>query len=431
MATYDSYKDSGVKWLGQIPSHWDTGKMREFFSERKQLSQDGSETLLSVSEYSGITPSVNDSGENFSRSASLIGYKKCKSSDLIINIMLAWKRGLGISDYDGIVSPAYCVFVTHNINPHYANYLLRTDLYTAEFKRNSTGIIESRLRMYPDDFKNIICIHPPKREQEAIVAYLDKVTAEIDRAIEAQKKMIDALNERKQIIITRAVTRGLNPDAPLRDSGIDWLGQIPAHWEVMKLGSLGITSNGISNDASYFGEGYPFVSYSDVYKNFSLPDVIRGLAKSSERDQKVFSVKRGDVFFTRTSETVDEIGFSSVCLNTIHQAVFAGFLIRFRPKENIIVPEFSKFYFRASCHRNYFVKEMNLVTRASLSQQLLKGLTVLLPPKSEQISIADFLNSKVKGLDNFIENCKRMISLLQERKQIIINEVVTGKKKVI
>ena len=199
----------------------------------------------------------------------------------------------------------------------------------------------------------------------------------------------------------------------------------------MKLGSLGVISNGISNDASYFGEGFPFVSYSDVYKNFSLPKEIRGLAKSSERDQKVFSIQRGDVFFTRTSETADEIGFSSVCLETIPKAVFAGFLIRFRPKENIIVPEFSKFYFRASCHRNYFVKEMNLVTRASLSQQLLKGLTVLLPPKSEQNSIADFLNSKITDLDNSIENCERMISLLQERKQIIINEVVTGKTKVI
>ena len=199
----------------------------------------------------------------------------------------------------------------------------------------------------------------------------------------------------------------------------------------MKLGSLGVTSNGISNDASYFGEGYPFVSYSDVYKNFSLPNEIRQLAKSSERDQMFFSVKRGDVFFTRTSETVDEIGFSSVCLKTIPQAVFAGFLIRFRPIENIIVPEFSKFYFRASCHRNYFVKEMNLVTRASLSQQLLKGLTVLLPPKSEQISISDYLNFKITSLDNYIETCKKMISLLQERKQVIINEVVTGKKKVI
>ena len=122
------------------------------------------------------------------------------------DLLLAWKRGLGVSSYDGIVSPAYCVFSTHKINPPFANYLLRTDLFIAEFKRNSTGIIESRLRMYPDDFKNIMCLFPPTSEQEATVAYLDKVTGEIDRAIEARQKMIDALNERKQIIINEVVT---------------------------------------------------------------------------------------------------------------------------------------------------------------------------------------------------------------------------------
>ena len=235
MATYDNYKDSGVKWLGKIPSHWEVCKMRKFFSERKELSQSGKETLLSVSEYKGITQSVNEDGENVSRSASLIGYKKCQKNDLIINIMLAWKRGLGITTYDGIVSPAYCVFHTSSLNPQYANYLLRTDLYIAEFKRNSSGIIDSRLRMYPDDFKNILCLTPPPVEQEAIVAYLDKAVGEIDRAIETQQKMIDALNERKQIIISHAVTRGFNQEAPLRDSGIDWLGQIPAHWEVIPM----------------------------------------------------------------------------------------------------------------------------------------------------------------------------------------------------
>ena len=142
MAAYDSYKDSGVKWLGKVPSHWEITKMRAHFSERKQFSKFGKETLLSVSEYSGITPSINEDGENISRSESLEGYKICNASDLVINIMLAWKRGLGISQFNGIVSPAYCVFETHNINPSYANYLLRTDTFIAEFKRNSTGIIE-------------------------------------------------------------------------------------------------------------------------------------------------------------------------------------------------------------------------------------------------------------------------------------------------
>ena len=404
MATYDSYKDSGVKWLGQIPSHWDTGKMREFFSERKQLSQDGSETLLSVSEYSGITPSVNDSGENVSRSASLIGYKKCKSSDLIINIMLAWKRGLGISDYDGIVSPAYCVFVTHNINPHYANYLLRTDLYTAEFKRNSTGIIESRLRMYPDDFKNIICIHPPKREQEAIVAYLDKVTAEIDRAIEAQHKMIDALNERKQIIITRAVTRGLNHDAPLRDSGIDWLGLIPAHWDFCKL--------------KYFIR----IKSGDAISNTQLSDngkylVYGGGEPLGRYDQ--YNIDKGNIVIGR-------VGARCGCITPIYGKAWAT--------DNALVVSCEGIDYQFLIHC-LIAADLNKMASTN-AQPLLTGTKVkntyiTVPNLTEQKEIVSHIERATKSIYLSIANCERMISLFQERKQIIINEVVTGKKKVI
>ena len=432
MATYESYKDSGVKWLGQIPSHWEVKKLRAFFSEVCDVNSALKVRNQLQFKYGTIVPKP-DSGIDETVLKTISKYTVVYPGDIIINGLnlnydfISFR--VGKVNESGVITSAYIAMRPNSgLSPKFYEYMLKAMDAKKVFHGFGTGI---RSTLSFKELKHKLLPLVPLEEQEAIVAYLDKVMAEIDRAIEAQQKMIDALNERKQIIITRAVTRGLNPDAPLRDSGIDWLGQIPEHWKVMKLGSLGVTSNGISNDASYFGEGYPFVSYSDVYKNFSLPNEIRQLAKSSERDQMFFSVKRGDVFFTRTSETVDEIGFSSVCLKTIPQAVFAGFLIRFRPIENIIVPEFSKFYFRASCHRNYFVKEMNLVTRASLSQQLLKGLTVLLPPKSEQISISDYLNFKITSLDNYIETCKKMISLLQERKQVIINEVVTGKKKVI
>ncbi len=427
MATYENYKDSGVKWFGQIPSHWEVKKLRAFFDRRNHKVSETEYAPLSVTK-NGIVPQM----ENVAKSKDSDNRRLVRIGDFVINSRSDRKGSSGVSELEGSVSFVNTIMVPRKgVIPAFCNYLLKSYAFIEENYRNGHGIVADLWTTSFDEQKLIKIAMPVPEEQKAIVAYLDKVTGDINRAIEAQQKMIDTLNERKQIIITRAVTRGLNPDTPLRYSGIDWLGEIPEHWEVMKLGSLGVISNGISNDASYFGEGFPFVSYSDVYKNFSLPKEIRGLAKSSERDQKVFSIQRGDVFFTRTSETADEIGFSSVCLETIPKAVFAGFLIRFRPKENIIVPEFSKFYFRASCHRNYFVKEMNLVTRASLSQQLLKGLTVLLPPKSEQNSIADFLNSKITDLDNSIENCERMISLLQERKQIIINEVVTGKTKVI
>ena len=408
MATYESYKDSGVKWLGQIPSHWETGKMREFFSERKQLSQDGSEMLLSVSEYSGITPSTNDAGENVSRSASLVGYKKCKASDLIINIMLAWKRGLGISEYDGIVSPSYFVFGIRNINPRYANYLLRTDLYTAEFKRNSTGIIESRLRMYPDNFKNIVCIKPPRNEQEAIVTYLDKITGDIDRAIEAQQKMIDALNERKQIIITRAVTRGLNPDAPLRDSGIDWLGKIPQHWEIIPMRYLCKMKTGDKDTIMRDDNGkYPFYVRSphiEHINTYSYDGEAVLMAGDGVGAGKVFHYVNGKFDY--------------------HQRVYN--FHQFKRITGMFL------YFYLKCNFRYKIEEGGAKSTVdSVRLPWLKAFPICVMPKDEQQSIVEHIHKSTGPIDCALSNCERMISLLLERKQIIINEVVTGKTKVI
>lgn len=209
-----------------------------------------------------------------------------------------------------------------------------------------------------------------------------------------------------------------------KDSGVQWLGQIPGHWKTMRLGLLGDCANGVSKGGDYFGEGYPFVAYSDVYKNMELPHTVEGLAKSTEDDRQRYSIEYGDVFFTRTSETIQEIGFSSTCLKTIPNAVFAGFLIRFRPSSNELVPEFSKYYFRCNNLRSFYITRMNLVTRASLSQSLLRQLTVVLPPISEQKSIANYLDDKCKKIDQMIVGKQKQLELLTEMKQRIISDTV-------
>lgn len=384
--------------------------------------------LLSVSEYSGITPSTNDAGENVSRSASLVGYKKCKASDLIINIMLAWKRGLGISEYDGIVSPAYCVFRTQNINPRYANYLLRTDLYTAEFKRNSTGIIESRLRMYPDDFKNIVCIKPPRNEQEAIVEYLDVVTGDIDRAIEAQQKMIDALNERKQIIITRAVTRGLNPDAPLRDSGIDWLGQIPEHWEVSQLKRFASLILGKMLDT----KGGSAINWSRYIcaKDVHFDGVDTSDLKSmyfSAKEQTMYRVVDGDVLIVEGGAGA---GGCAIAKNIPENTFIQNSIIIIRPKLGLN-KEYIAYLMQSFVKRGYIEFACNKATIPHFTKEKVERVPISVPPIEEQKQIVSHINSIISPIEDSIGQCERMISLLQERKQIIINEVVTGKTKVI
>ncbi|HEB9336561.1 TPA: restriction endonuclease subunit S [Campylobacter coli] len=210
-----------------------------------------------------------------------------------------------------------------------------------------------------------------------------------------------------------------------KDSGIEWLGEIPEHWEIVKLKYLGNFQNGISINSEAFGAGYPFVSYGDVYNNISIPFNVKGLVNSTEIDRKVYSVKQGDIFFTRTSETIDEIGISSVCLKTIENAVFAGFLIRFRAYKKILDNNFTKFYFRRNLNQYFFAKENGLVTRASLSQELLGKLPVIIPPLKEQEQIANFLDEKCEQIANFIEKKEKLISLLKEQKQALINETIT------
>lgn len=203
-----SLKDSGVDWIGMIPEHWELRRFKSIFTECKSITQTGEENLLSVSEYYGVARRIDkmEDGEYESRANSLIGYKVCKKNDLVINIMLAWKRGLGFSNFDGIVSPAYAVYRGKNIVPHYFHYLMRTDIYVTEYKRNSKGIIDSRLRMYTDRFNNIMSIFPPIPEQQTIADYLDEKCSKIDAAIENIGKQINALKRLKRALINEVIT---------------------------------------------------------------------------------------------------------------------------------------------------------------------------------------------------------------------------------
>lgn len=202
-------KDSGIEWIGEVPEHWEVKRMKDIFFERKELSLTGEEDLLSVSEFYGVArrkDKMNSDEEFESRADSLVGYKICKAHDLVINIMLAWKTGLGISDNDGIVSPAYAVYEGRNIASHFYHYLLRSGMYVKEFKRHSKGIIDSRLRLYNDRFNNISAIYPPLPEQRAIATYLDDKCAKIDTIVSNLNKQISRYGDLKRSLIDEVIT---------------------------------------------------------------------------------------------------------------------------------------------------------------------------------------------------------------------------------
>lgn len=324
----------------------------------------------------------------------------------------------------------FCIRVNKEyMDARYFTYEITSTRYYDDLRMDATGTTFKSIKQ--NNLKQSRLLVPPISEQQAIADYLDEKCLKIDEIIVEAKVSIEEYKDLKQSVIFEVVTKGLDKTAEVKDSGYDFLGYIPDGWEMCKVRHLGTAQNGISIGGDAFGSGYPFVSYGDVYKNYSLPKSVDKLVQSSEEDRKRYSVEKGDWFFTRTSETIDEVGFSCVCEETIPDAVFAGFLIRVRPFNNRIYTRFAKYYFRSKHLRAFFVKEMNLVTRASLSQGLLKDTPVVVPPYDEQIEIANYLEDRCATIDGIIKDKESLIKDLEAYKKSLIYEVVTGKRRVV
>lgn len=430
-------KDSGIEWIGEIPKEWKVCKL-------KNITQDF---------YSGGTPTTSR-GEFYTESKE---NPFVNISDLSNNNYLfqtgKYLTDLGIDDKNLKLVPANSILyglyasiglISENVMPVYISQAILSfkaqKNYSQLFLKYWLENLKRNLQIYykgttqnnlnSEIVRSFPALIPPVYDQQKIASYLDDKCSKIDTIIEKEQVIIEKLREYKQSLITEAVTKGLDTDVERKDSGSEYLGLIPQNWKLYKIRFLGKLQNGISKGGESFGLGYPFVSYGDVYKNFQLPESVEGLVESTESEQNNYSVELGDVFFTRTSETIEEVGLSSVCLKTLPKATFAGFLIRFRPHLNILKPTFSKYYFRSTHHRFYMAKEMNLVTRASLGQELLKNMLVLIPDMKEQEMIADYLENKCSEIDKAILNKESLIEKLTEYKKSLIYEVVTGKKEV-
>lgn len=419
-------KDSGIAWIGEIPEEWELSKIGAVYEERNQKVSDADFPPLSVTKQ-GVVPQLETAAKTIDgENRKLI----CKN-DFVINSRSDRRGSCGISEYDGSCSLINTVLKPRrNMCNAYYSFVFRSERFADEFYRWGNGIVDDLWSTKWSNMKRIYIPAPSLQEQHRIADYLDRKCSQIDAIIARQQAVIEKLKAYKLSVITEAVTKGLNPVVPMKDSGIDFIGSIPEAWRICRLRNIGTLQNGISKGGEFFGHGFPFVSYGDVYRNFSLPVQVAGLIDSSDEERRNYSVESGDIFFTRTSETIEEVGFSSVCEETIPDATFAGFLIRVRPFTDDLVPKFAKYYFRSNHHRYYLVKQMNLVIRASLGQDLLKSMPVLVPPKDEQISIAAYLDKKCGAIESSIEYKQRVIERLTAYKKSLIYEVVTGKKEV-
>lgn len=427
-------KDTGIEWIGIIPSSWTIFPANGVFSEVKEKNTDLKFTNAFSFKYGEIVDKkqVGDVDNNLKETLS--SYTIVRKNTIMINgLNLNYdfvSQRVAIVNESGVITSAYLAIQPdeNKINPRFVLYLLKSYDYQQVFHGLGSGI---RKTLKYQNFKKIMIVAPTLSEQQAIADYLDETCSEIDEIIAEAKASIHEYKELKQSVIFETVTKGLDKNVEMKDSGYDFIGYIPSKWEMCKVRHLGTAQNGISIGGDAFGLGHPFVSYGDVYKNYSLPKTVDKLVQSSEEDRKRYSVEKGDWFFTRTSETIEEVGFSCVCEETIPDAVFAGFLIRIRPFNNRIYTGFAKYYFRSNHLRTFFVKEMNLVTRASLAQGLLKDAPVIVPPYDKQIEIANYLENRCAVIDGVIKDKESTIADLEAYKKSLIYEVVTGKRRVV
>jgi type I restriction enzyme S subunit len=414
---YPEYRAAEGEWLGSIPSHWKVRRLKFLLREIDQRSTSGKEQLLRVSQYTGVTTRTRADGSEGvnTRADSLIGYKCVEPDDLVINIMLAWNGSMGVSRYTGISSPAYCVYrFGSEAIPWYYHNLLRSPGYKARIKASSTGVVDSRLRLYSDDLGRIEALLPPPAEQSVIVRFLDWANGRLERAIRAKRRVIALLSEQKQAIIDRAVTRGLDPDVPLRSSGIPWLGEIPAHWEVRRLSAV-----------AHFRSGKAHEQFVDASGEHIC--VTARFVSTDGRDQKFCSENfcralKGDVLMVmsdlpngralaRAFLVQDDRSYAvnqRVCAITPHSVD-------------------SRWLAYWSNRNWHLLRNDDGLNQTHLSNYDFKTMPVLLPPREEQLEIAAWLDQVTRRADVTSDRLDRECQLLSEYRTRLTADVVTGK----
>ena len=416
---YHEYKESGEDWLGEIPAAWITRRAKYLYRELDERSQSGKEELLSVSHKTGVTPRSQKTVTMF-LAKSNIGHKICRPQDLVINTLWAWMAALGVSRHTGIVSPAYGVYRpldTDQFLPSFADSLLRTPLYAAEYQRCSTGVNSSRLRLYPEYFLRIPILLPPPSEQAAIVRFLDHWNGRLEKAIRAKRRVIALLQEQKQAIIHRAVTRGLDPNVKLKDSGIPWLGEIPVHWEVRKLKHLTRFVNGLPfKPSDWKGSGVPIIRIQNLNgsETFNYTDKA-GLPQE-------LLIQPGDLMFAWSGNRGTSFGSFE------WTRTFPGYLNQHIFKlVGYTLPKRYFYYLLRAVTRHVEEQAGGIIGLVHVTKPELGSVNVPIAPADEAEAIAQEIDRKTASVDKAITRYEREITLLREYRTRLTADVVTGK----
>jgi type I restriction enzyme S subunit len=433
LKSYPQYKESGVDGSEHIPCEWNSIRNKYFLKERNNPSQDGTEELLTVSQYTGITKRkdrLTEESDLLTTAKTLEGYKTVHKEDMVMNIMLAWNGSLGVSPFNGIVSPAYCVFNVNKklIVPKYLHYLHRTKLYTGIFEAASTGVIKSRLRLYPDKYLALKSIIPPLLEQEQIALYLDWMTSQINRFIKAKKRQIELLKEQKQVIISNVVTgkidvRTEKPYPKYKDSGAEWVEIIPEEWDVKRLKDC--TTIVLGKMLKSTPEpGYvlkPYLRSTNI--QWIKPDIC-DVSKMyfSKNEMNTFKLQNNDILVCEGGEA----GRCCIWKNDLDECYIQNSVHKVTCNDEIL-PDFLLFQFQSFVKIGYIKSVVNRVSIAHLTREKLVKIPLAIPCIEIQKRIVGFIYEKICTIDSIIDRIERQISKLEEYRCRLISDIVTGK----
>lgn len=427
MKKYDKYKDSGIEWIGEIPEHWEVKKLGvvgKFSSSGIDKKTDPSEPLVKIINYTDVygNSSYSLDGKTeymvVSCPQSKVNSNLVKKGDLIFTPSSETQDEIGISALviEDIENTAFSYHVlrfrfTEELDINFKKYLCNNHFVLYYFSRNAQGT--TRQTLGRDDFKSAKVLIPPLLEQTAIATYLDRKTAEIDQLIEAKKRLIELYHEEKTAIINQAVTKGINPNAKMKDSGIEWLGEIPEHWEVKRL--------------KYFFNLITEKKESDL-KKIGLENIESNkgsfIETNSDFEGQGVMFRVNDILFGKLRPYLAKVWLASF------EGQAVGDFYVFRSKDDVL-PAFAKYRLLDTS----FIEITNSSTYGSkmprVSWEFIADLNIAFPPYEEQQSIVHHIEAECSRIDTKIERTQRLIELLAEYRTALISEVVTGKVKVV
>lgn len=425
---YPSYYDSGLPWAPKLPVGWQVLRNARLFAHYVQTGFPGL-PILEVSLRTGVRVRDMENGKRKQVMSLKEKYKRAAKGDIAYNMMRMWQGAVGPAPVDGLVSPAYVVVKPFpEANSAYYSYLFRTNAYMREVNKFSRGIVADRNRLYWDGFKQMPSLVPPRSEQDHIVAYLRAQDAQVNSLLKAKRELIDLLTEQKRLIIDRAVTRGLNTHVTLRPSGIEWLGDVPIHWELVSLKHIAdVRFSGVDKHSHDHEISVRLCNYTDVYKNDEIRSGMQLMhATATLGEIARLTLKAGDVIITKDSETPDDIAVPAWLPENISGVLCAYHLGLLRPIPTRILGEFLFRSISAARISEQFHVLATGVTRFALSKHDVKNALILLPPIEEQNAICKWIREECSTLEQAIQRATEEIKLIREYRDRLIADVVTG-----